>query len=51
MPTLKPDTPLAEVLLLLYRSSNTLPVVERPSGKLLGIVTSQGILNSLMGNT
>lgn len=50
VPSLKPDVQLSEVLLQLYRVSNTLPVVEQPSGKLLGIVTSQRILNSLMGN-
>ena len=50
VPSLKPDMQAAEVLLRLYRVSNTLPVVEQPSGKLLGIVTSQRILTSLMGN-
>jgi CBS domain-containing protein len=51
VPIVTPKMALAEILLLLYRSSNTLPVVEQPSRKLLGIVTSQGILNSLLGNT
>ena len=50
VPVVKTSMALAEILLLLYRSSNTLPVVEQPSGKLLGIVTSQLVLNSLMGN-
>ena len=50
VPALKPDTQISEALLTLYRVSNTLPVVEQPSGKLLGIVTSQRILTSLMGN-
>ncbi|MGE5147971.1 MAG: CBS domain-containing protein, partial [Candidatus Eiseniibacteriota bacterium] len=44
------DTQVAEALLRLYRVSNTLPVVDPAGGKLLGIVTSQGILMSLMGN-
>jgi CBS domain-containing protein len=50
VPVVTPKMALAEILLLLYRSSNTLPVVEQPSRKLLGIVTSQRILNSLLGN-
>ena len=50
VPSLKPDMQISEVLLRLYRVSNTLPVVEQPSGKLLGIITSQRILTSLMGN-
>jgi CBS domain-containing protein len=50
VPAVDPKMALAEILLLLYRSSNTLPVVEQPSRKLLGIVTSQRILNGLLGN-
>lgn len=50
VPVVRPNMALAEILLLLYRSSNTIPVVEQKSGKLLGIVTSQRVLNSLMGN-
>jgi CBS domain-containing protein len=51
VPVARPDTALAEILLLLYRSSNTVPVVDAASRKLLGIVTSQGILNALLGNS
>jgi CBS domain-containing protein len=47
LPTLRPDMPLAEVLLLLYRSGNTLPVVEKPGGKLLGVVTSWDVLDRM----
>jgi len=50
VPVVRPAMALAEILLLLYRSSNTLPVVEEPSRKLLGIVTSQRVLNVLLGN-
>jgi CBS-domain-containing membrane protein len=50
VPVVRPETALAEILLLLYRSSNTLPVVEQSSGKLLGIVTSQRVLNAILGN-
>jgi CBS domain-containing protein len=50
VPVVRPTMALAEILLLLYRSSNTLPVVEEPSRKLLGIVTSQRVLNVLLGS-
>lgn len=42
-----PDTPLMEVLLLLYRGENDLPVIERNTGRLLGIVSAIDILRAL----
>jgi len=37
--TVTPDTPLVETLLLLYNHRNAIPVVERPSGKLVGMIS------------
>jgi CBS-domain-containing membrane protein len=44
-----PDTPLMETLLFLYRSQNIVPVVEKDSGRLLGIVSSFGTLATIAG--
>jgi CBS-domain-containing membrane protein len=43
VPIVRPDTPLMETLLLLYESKVSLPVVERDSGKLVGMVTYWGV--------
>lgn len=37
--TVSPDTPLAETLLALYHNRTSLPVVDRETGRLVGIVS------------
>jgi CBS-domain-containing membrane protein len=44
-----PDTPLMETLLFLYRSQNIVPVVDKDSGRLLGVVSSFGTLSTIAG--
>jgi CBS domain-containing protein len=44
-----PDMPLMEAVLLLYRANNTLPVVERDGGKLVGMLSPWDVLNCLGG--
>jgi CBS-domain-containing membrane protein len=39
-----PDTAPVEVVLLLYRGANNLPVVERKGGKLVGVVSARDVL-------
>ena len=39
-----PDTPPVEVVLQLYRGANNLPVVDRKSGRLLGMVSPRDVL-------
>jgi CBS domain-containing protein len=39
-PKLRPDTPLMNALLFLYRNRSLLPVVEEGTGKLLGVVST-----------
>ncbi len=39
VPTVAPDTPLVETLLVLYRTHASLPVVEMDSGKLVGVIS------------
>lgn len=39
-PRLRPDTPLMNALLFLYRNRSLLPVVEERTGKLLGVVST-----------
>jgi len=46
--TVKPDTPLTETLLLLYRSKTSIPVLEEGSCKLLGMVSYWDIGKSIM---
>lgn len=41
---LHPDTPLLETVLLLYRGENDIPVVDRDSGQLLGMVAGADLL-------
>jgi CBS domain-containing protein len=38
-PTVHPDTPLVETLLVLYRNKSSLPVIERETGKLVGMIS------------
>ncbi|HFD86447.1 MAG TPA: CBS domain-containing protein [Gammaproteobacteria bacterium] len=49
-PTVAPDTPLIEALLILYRSKVSLPVVERESGKLLGMITYWGVGEKILAS-
>ncbi len=42
--TVHPDSSLIEVVLLLYRGENDIPVVDKNSGKLLGMVSSAELL-------
>lgn len=44
-----PDTPLAEVLLLLDRGADDLPVTERDTGRLVGTVSASGMLALIAG--
>jgi CBS domain-containing protein len=41
------DTPLPEIMLLLYRGENDLPLVERGSNKLLGVVSAADVLHAV----
>lgn len=47
-PTVRPETALAEALLILYRGDAFLPVVDT-SGRLLGVVTAAGALGHIAG--
>ncbi|MGD9786824.1 MAG: HPP family protein [Sulfuricellaceae bacterium] len=44
-----PDMPLMEAVLLLYKANNTLPVVERDGGKLVGMLSPWDVLDCLEG--
>ncbi len=46
-PTLKPDSPLMEAVLLVFRTRNFVPVVEPVSGRLVGMVSTWEILDKL----
>lgn len=46
-PAVHPDTPIKEAILLLHRHDGILPVVERKTRKLLGLVSAWDILVSL----
>ena len=46
-PSIHPEAPLSEAILLLYRSGSTLPVVDRQSRKLLGVVSAWEVLRTL----
>jgi CBS-domain-containing membrane protein len=39
-----PDTAPLEIVLQLYRGANSLPVIERASGKLVGVVSARDVL-------
>jgi CBS domain-containing protein len=49
-PVLRPDTPVMNAILFLYRSRSYLPVVEESSGKLLGVVSTWDILGRIAGS-
>lgn len=46
-PTLKPDSPLMEAVLLVFRTRNFVPVVDPVSGRLVGVVSTWDILGKL----
>lgn len=45
--TVAPDTSPLEVVLLLYRGANNVPVVTRESGKLVGMISARDLLSAL----
>jgi CBS domain-containing protein len=47
--TVAPDTPLTETLLALYHNRTSLPVVERESGRLVGLVSHWSVGRQVMG--
>jgi CBS-domain-containing membrane protein len=47
--TVGPETSLAETLLALYQNRTSLPVVEQPSGRLVGIVSHWGVGMAVLG--
>lgn len=49
-PVLRPDTPVMNAVLFLYRARTYLPVVDEASGKLLGVVSTWDILGKIAGN-
>ncbi len=49
-PSVRPDTPVAEAVLLIFRTRNFLPVVEPSDGRLMGMVSTWDILERLKGN-
>lgn len=48
VPVLHPETPLLEAMHELHRARNTLPVVERADGRLIGMVSYWDALGALM---
>lgn len=48
IPVVDPDTSLAETILLLLRTRIALPVVEKTSGRLVGMVSSWGALENIV---
>jgi CBS-domain-containing membrane protein len=49
-PVLRPDTPIMNAVLFLYRTRTYLPVVEEASGKLVGVVSTWDILARIAGH-
>lgn len=47
--TVPPDASLAETLLALYQNRTSLPVVERETGRLVGIVSHWGVGMAVLG--
>lgn len=48
-PVVHPETPMMETLLLIYRSRGMLPVVERKTRRLLGVVSGSEALARIAG--
>jgi CBS domain-containing protein len=44
-----PDTPPLEIVLLLHRGANSVPVVARDDGSLVGMVSARDLLQALAG--
>jgi CBS domain-containing protein len=49
-PVLRPDSPVMNAVLYLYRTRSYLPVVEESSGKLVGVVSTWDILGRIAGH-
>jgi CBS domain-containing protein len=49
-PILRPETPIMNALLFLYRTRSYLPVVEEASGRLIGVVSTWDILGRIAGD-
>ena len=50
MPVVHPETPLLEVVLLLYRGENDIPVVDGANGRLLGMIAGADLLRRVCGD-
>lgn len=50
VPVVHPDTPLLEVVLLLYRGENDIPVVDETNGRLLGMINGADLLRRVCGD-
>lgn len=46
-PVVHPDTPLLEVVLLLYRNENDIPVVDEQDGRFLGMVAGTDLMSKI----
>ncbi|MBK8210568.1 MAG: CBS domain-containing protein [Rhodospirillales bacterium] len=49
-PVLRPDTPIMNAVLFLYRMRTYLPVVDEPSGRLIGVVSTWDVLGRIAGD-
>lgn len=49
-PLLRPDTPIINAVLLLYRTRTYLPVVDETTGRLLGVVSTWDVLARIAGD-
>ncbi len=49
-PTIEPDTSIIEGMLLLYKHRTHVPVVEKTTRKLVGVVTFNCVLRAIMGD-
>jgi CBS domain-containing protein len=49
LPVLRPDTPVVESLLLLYRNRSALPVVDEATGRLAGVLSYWDALAAIAG--
>lgn len=49
VPVVHPDTPLMETVLLLLRTRIALPVVEKDTGRLVGMISSWDALQQIIG--
>lgn len=47
VPVVYPDTTLVEAILIMYRTGENLPVVERDTGKLMGLISPWEVLPRL----